>query len=179
MKKTFYISTLGIMFSLLVLLIPTDAVAQSKNYKAYGVFIFSFARYTEWPAEMKTEEEVKIAVLGNSALYDELASAFATRTVSGKKLIVQRVDAPEQLNGFHIVVLPANKNGQLSEVVKATDKQATLIITEHDGQTKKGAAISFVITDEKRLAFELNEAALNERQLKIASSLKSLAVSEY
>lgn len=175
MKNIFHIATLGILFSLALLLLPSNAAAQSKNYKAYGVFVFSFARYVEWPAEMKNNAEIRIAVLGDGPLYQELAASLSTRTVNGKKFVVQSVDSPDKLNNFSIVVLPANKNGQLSEVLKATAKQASLIVTEHDGLIKKGAAISFLVTDDKKLTFELNEEALNERQLKMASSLKSFA----
>lgn len=179
MKKTFYIASLGVLFSLMLLLLPTHAHAQSKNYKAYGVFIFSFARYIEWPAEMKNDTELRIAVIGNGALYDELEKALSPRTINGKKCIVEQVASPHQLKEFHIVVLPAHKNSQLSEVLKATGNQATLIVTEHDGLIKKGAAISFVITDDNRLAFELNESALTQRHLKISNALKGLALAEH
>lgn len=179
MKKI--LTTSAFIFALLagLLAIPGKASAQSINYKAYGIFIYTFARFTEWPEELKDNPEIKFAVLGNSEVYNELVDVLPSKTINGKKCSIERVDSPEKLKGYHLVFIPALKSGQLNEVLLQTSQQPLLIITENDGLIKKGAAISFVITDQKKLGFELNEAALGERNLRVAAQLKALAVSGY
>lgn len=176
MKKSIYILCLSMIILTGILLIPAKATAQSINYKAYGVFIFTFARFTEWPAQVENSPVLKFAVLGNSAIYDELAETLPGKTINGKKCMVEKIDSPANLKDYHLVFLPALKSGQLNEVIKQTANLPILIVTEHDGLVKKGAAISFVITDGQKLGFELNETALKERQLRMASQLKGLAL---
>lgn len=158
-----------------LLLTPVKVAAQSINYKAYGVFLFTFARFTEWP-QADDRPVIKFAVLGNSAIYDELAESLPGKTINGKKCVVEKIDSPEKLKDYHLVFLPALKSGQLNEVIKQTANLPILIVTEHDGLVKKGAAVSFVITEGQKLGFELNETALRERQLRMASQLKGLAL---
>lgn len=176
MKKSIYILCVSMAIITGMLLLPGKAAAQSINYKAYGIFIFTFARFTEWPAQMEESPVIKFAVLGNSSIYDELAESLPGKTINGKKCTVEKVDSPAMLKGYHVVFLPALKSGQLNDVLKQTAKLPILIITEHDGLVKKGAAISFVITDDQKLGFELNETVLKERELRMASQLKSLAL---
>lgn len=179
MKKI--LTTSAFIFALLagLLALPGKASAQSVNYKAYGIFIYTFARFTEWPVELKDTPVIKFAVLGNSEVYNELLAVLPTKTINGKKCSIERVDSPEKLKGYHLVFIPALKSSQLSEVLLHTSQQPLLVITENDGLIKKGAGISFVITDQKKLGFELNETALGERKLRVAAQLKALAVSGY
>lgn len=176
MKKSIYMLFLGITILTGMLLLPGKVAAQSINHKAYGVFIFTFARFTEWPSQVENSQVFRFAVLGNSNIYDELAASLPGKTINGKKCVVEKVDSPAMLKGYNVVFLPALKSGQLNEVLKQTADLPILIVTEHDGLVKKGAAISFVITDDQKLGFELNETALKERQLRMANQLRSLAL---
>lgn len=176
MKNILQISIIGSFLLCFMLLQTAKVSAQSINHKAYSLFIFNFAMFTEFPAA-EDKEVIKFAVLGNSNIYDELAQILPTRNINGKKCIVERVNSAKELKGYDVVFLTALKSGQLDEVLKATATQPILIITENDGLIKKGAAISFLITDDHKLSFELNEKALAERKLRISSKLKGFAYS--
>lgn len=176
MKKSIYMLCLAMVILTGTLIMPATARAQSINYKAYSVFLLTFARFTEWPAEVAESPVIRFAVLGNSGIYDELTESLPGKTINGKKCTVEKIDSPANLKDYHMVFLPALKSGQLSDIVKQTANLPVLIITEHDGLVRKGAAISFVITDNQKLGFELNESVLKERHLRMASQLKSLAL---
>lgn len=177
MKKIKYISIIGSLSFFCFLLQPTQATAQSINHKAYSLFIFNFALFTEFPATEENRETIKFAIMGNSSIYDELALILSGRNINGKKCIVERVNSADNLKGYDVVFLTALKSIQLDEVLKATAAQPILIITEHDGLIRKGAAISFLITDDQKLSFEINEKALSERKLRVSSKLKGFAYS--
>lgn len=179
MKKILTVSIFSFLLFTGLLALPGKTLAQGVNYKAYGVFIYTFARFTEWPVEIKESPVIKFAVLGNSEVYEELTAALPGKLINGKKCTVEKVESPEQLKNFHLVFIPARQSSQLNEVVEQTHQLPLLVITEHDGLIKKGAAISFVITDEKKLGFELNEKVLSERKLQLSTQLKSLATKGY
>ena len=136
MKNILTIS--AFIFALLagLLALPEKVSAQSINHKAYGVFIYTFARFTVWPEELKDSPVIKFAVLGKSEVYNELATVLPSKTINGKACTIERVDTPDKLKGFHVVFIPALKSSQLGEVLSHTQQQPLLIITEHDGPVK-------------------------------------------
>ena len=177
MKKITHISIIGSLVLCCMLFQTGKAAAQSINHKAYSLFIFNFAMFTEFPATDGNKDVIRFAVLGNSNIYDELAQILPGKNINGKKCTVERVNSPDDLKGYDVVFLTALKSGQLDAVLKATAEQPVLVITENDGLIKKGAAISFLITDDHKLSFELNEKALSERKLRVSSKLKGFAYS--
>ena len=72
------------------------------------------------------------------------------------------------------IIHTGNQNGLLAEAVKKIHGKSTLLITEAEGDAKKGAAINFVAKDNKQ-AFELNKAIAEKCGLVVSSGLKALA----
>ena len=176
MKKITHISIIGSLILCCILFQAGKASAQGINHKAYSLFIFNFAMFTEFPPSAENKQVIKFAIIGNSNIYNELAQMLPGRTINGKKCVVERIDSPKDLKGYDVIFLTALKSGQLAEVLSQTASLPVLVITENDGLIKKGAAISFVVTEDNKLSFELNEAALSERQLRVSAKLKGFAV---
>jgi hypothetical protein len=98
----------------------------------------------------------------------------ANKTVDGKPYkIVQVESLPEALDA-HIIFLPDNKSSLIDELTKATEGKPVMIITEREGLHKKGAGFSFVVLDNK-LRFDVNNAELEKRNIKMSSNLLNLA----
>lgn len=170
-KKYFY---LFILLFLGLFSVPKKGTAQGANHKAYSIFLYNFARYTDWPA--LEGNEFRFAVLGKSSVYDELSKALPSKTINGNKCTVEVVDDINQLKGFQVVYVPALKSNQLKDVLEMVGNSPILVVTELDGLIKKGADISFVITDDQKLRFEFNEQTLASRQLRLAAELKAMAL---
>ena len=170
-KKYFHIF---ILLFLSIFSLPEKGAAQGANHKAYSIFLYNFARYTDWPVQEGAT--FKFAVLGKNSIYDELAKALPNKSINGKKCTVEVVDNISQLKSFQVVYIPALKSNQLKEVLDFLGNAPTLVITELDGLTKKGADISFVVTEDQKLRFEFNAEALASRQLRLASELKAMAL---
>jgi hypothetical protein len=63
----------------------------------------------------------------------------------------------------------------LPEILSKVADQSVLIVTEQNGMGQKGSSINF-IQKEGRMAFEMNQSALNSRKLKAAIELSRLAI---
>jgi hypothetical protein len=160
-----------ILFPILVLFGSTSLWAQTTNYAAHSLFVVSFAKYASWPA---SDGDFKIAVIGKSKVYEEMVKITANKTVDGKPYkIVQVESLPEALDA-HIIFLPDNKSSLIDELTKATEGKPVMIITEREGLHKKGAGFSFVVLDNK-LRFDVNNAELEKRNIKMSSNLLNLA----
>lgn len=143
-------------------------------HQFHAIFIYSFARYIEWP-EMKESDEFVIAVLGDSPIIKHLDHMAKTKKNGNQPFKVIQVAEPDEIEYCHILFIPRNSS-QLFETSNETfaDK-SVLIITDTPGLGELGAGINFVLVN-GRPRFELNEQVALDKNLKIAAELLKLAI---
>jgi hypothetical protein len=149
--------------------------AQTTNYKTHAVFIFSIAKYSQWPSI--ENNEFVITVLGKSKMYEELVAGTSRHNVNGMKITVLEAETVSQIGKTQIVFVADNKSSLLEELTKATSGKPVMIVTEREGLHKKGAGVSFFVNDQGKLNFDLNMTEMAKRELSMSKSLTSLAAS--
>lgn len=145
--------------------------AQTTNYPVYALYVINIAKYSAWPA---IGEELQVAVLGKTKVYDELVKHNG-KSVNGRVLKVTAIESPQDAGSSHILYLADNKSGSLDDVLNATQGKAVLIICEREGLFKKGASFSFIVMENNTLRFDINSTELGKRNIKVSKSLSSLA----
>ncbi|MGC3944005.1 MAG: YfiR family protein [Chryseolinea sp.] len=145
--------------------------AQTTNYQVYALFVVNIAKYSEFP---QLQGELEIASYGRSKAYDELLKQNG-KSVNGHTLKVTQSDDISVLQKASVIYLADNKSSSLDEVLKATEGRPVMIICEREGLFRKGAGLSFVVTDNNTLRFDVNNAELEKRQIKISKNLTALA----
>lgn len=149
--------------------------AMAQNYETKKFFIFSFGKLIQWPDDYKTGD-FEIAVLGDSPITEQLIDMASKKKYGDRIIKISKVASVADINKrSHILILPNSQSNALADVIKKIGSNATLVITEQDGLGAKGSDINFVIKD-NRMAFELNQAALNKHKLKAANELTRLAI---
>ena len=149
--------------------------AQETNFKVAAIYIYSFTKYIEWPAN-KMKNRFIIDVYGNSALVNDLIMLTANKKVNGLPIEINTVYDENEIQYCNILFVPNNKSDKINELIEASGRHNFLLVTEGKNLTKKGAAISLVNIGGKQ-KFELNEAAIKKVGLKIANQLVSLSIS--
>src|SRR5262249_16674148 len=146
------------------------------NAKIKAVFIYNFTKYVEWPKSYK-EGNFVITILGSSSgLLTELNTMAGNKTVGAQRFeINSRTSADGIPPKCHILFIPGTTEVKLSEITSKLKGRNTLIITEKTGSIKQGAAINFVVVENKQ-KFEVNKTNAEKYELKISSTLTSLAV---
>jgi hypothetical protein len=147
--------------------------AQTQSYQLHSVFMYSFTRYVQWPDDRNTGD-FKILVVGESPIVSELQKMAETKKVGSRAIVVQEAAKVTGNETNHIIFISAAKSALLAEVL-AKVGSGVLVVTEKEGLGSKGSAINFVMKDGK-LAFELNQNALNKQGLKASTELIRLAV---
>lgn len=170
MKKQLY------MALVLCLLPLSSLLAQGVNYKAQSVFLFNFARYAEWPAATPDNEVIRFGVLGKTGVFEELDEVLKQKTINGKKCTIEKITNPAAATFYHIIFVADGESGKLADLLKALGDKPTLVVTERDNLVRKGAAISFLISDDNKLKFQLNNEVIERIKIQLASSLRSLAL---
>ena len=141
------------------------------------IFIYSFTKYIEWPAESKLGNFV-VGVFGtNPVLLGELNKMASSKTVVSQKIEIKTISSATDASKCQIVYILPDNSGQLNEVVTKVKGSNTLIVTEKTGLSKQGAGINFVFVDDK-LKFELNKPNIENHNLKVASVFEAMAVNK-
>lgn len=146
--------------------------AQTTNYQVHALFVLNIAKYSTWPG---SSDELLISVYGKSRIYEHLIKNLDGKVINGMIAKVVQVEDIAQVANSHLVFLSEGKSGSLPELLKATEGKAVMIIAEREGLFKKGAGFSFVLMDNNTLRYDINNAELEKRQIKISKNLSSLA----
>jgi hypothetical protein len=73
------------------------------------------------------------------------------------------------------VFLADGKSSTLSDLQKATEGKPIMVVAEREGLYKKGASFSFVLMDNNTLRYDVNNAELEKRNIKVSKNLTNLA----
>jgi hypothetical protein len=144
--------------------------------KAQAMFIFNFCRLIEWPAPYRTGP-FKIAVLGTTAVAEELDIYTHGKKVGTQEIQVIRFKSVEEIGSCHILFVPFARSKQLAEISAALQGvgKSVLIITEKKGALNEGSAINFIIQEDK-LKFELKGENASKNGIKVSSKLQEMAI---
>jgi hypothetical protein len=160
--------------TLLLFFLLTWQVTTAQSYQLHSVFMYSFARYIQWP-EGNTAGDFQIVVLGDSPILSELQNLAAKKKIGERTIHVARIASAADLTKCNILFISADQSAHLQDVLNKLGDDATLVVTEQAGLGTKGSNINFVQKDGK-LAFELNTASFNRRKLKPSTELTRIAI---
>lgn len=164
----------GFMFLLLVFGFQTNTGADT-NARIKSVFIYNFTRYIEWPSDYKTGNFVINMFGSNASMLTELNSMAKTKTVGTQTIEIKNTTSLDGIGKPHILYVSADALSSMPDIIAKLKGKSTLIVTEKPGSAKQGAAINFVIVD-NRQKFELNQTNAEKYNLKVSSSLVALAI---
>ena len=142
--------------------------------KLQSVFIYNFTKYIDWPAEYKTGNFV-VGVLGDATITRELQKMARTKKAGTQTIEIKTFKTVADVSKCHILFIPSSKSSFISQIAKKVGAKSTLIIGEKEGLTRNGAAINFVLKDNKQ-KFELSKKNAAKHKLKVSSSLEKLAI---
>ena len=148
------------------------ATAQTTNYQVHSLFVLNIAKYSTWPSN---EREFHIVVFGKSKIYDELVKQMSGKNINGLPVKVTQADEVTEIGTPQVIFLADSRSSNLSDLLKLTEGKSTMVIAEREGLFKKGAGFSFVLLDNNTLRYDINNAELEKRNIKVSKNLASLA----
>jgi len=164
-----------IITTLIALFMVSTAYMQTTIPKAQTLFIYNFSRLIEWPVNYRTGNFI-IGILGTTEVAVELEAYTKGKKVGTQSIEIIRYKAPSEIQNCHILFVPYARTKQVTEVVAAMNGKSTLIITEKNGALDDGAAINFVIIQDK-MKFELKPENANKYGIKFSSKLQEMSLS--
>jgi hypothetical protein len=153
-----------------------DSDATAAEYRIKAAFLLKFLDFVDWPpgAIDHADAPFLIGVLGSRNLGDALDQAAAGRRVNGHPVHVRTLARDDAAAGLQMLFVGRAESGRVAAIATTTNGQPLLLVTESDSALPQGAAINFVVVDDK-VRFDVSLRAADRAGLKISARLLAVA----
>jgi hypothetical protein len=158
--------------------------SQPTEYQVKAAFVFNFAKFVEWPSAdfPSTDTPIRIGVVceSGSSFEADLKITTADKTINGRRLVINRVTSPQEMKACHIIFVcrleksEKQEKRRLEALFQSLQGSSVLTVGESDAFIPAGGIINFV-TEDRKIRFEIKDAAARQAGLKISSKLLTLA----
>jgi hypothetical protein len=163
-----------ILVSTLLLSAPAHSVSPTE-YQVKAAFLYNFAKFVEWPAEaFQGNKPFVIGIVGHDPFGNLIDEAVFGKTVRDKKIIISRFSKIEDAVDSHILFVGNSEGENVARILKRLGKAPVLTVSDLDGFADEGGMVQLV-TEQNRVRFVVNIAAVDQAGLKPSSQLLKLA----
>ena len=157
-------------------LLPAGNPAPALEYKVKAGYLYTFAKFVEWPAEAfaASNSPIIIGVMDAAGAMPIIQQVLASKTVNDRPIIVKRVATPEAAQGCHILFVSRTAATSPGELRGALANAATLLVGEAEQFAESGGTIGFV-REEESFRLNLNLESVTNTHLKISAKLANVA----
>jgi hypothetical protein len=173
LKKVYYYQNMK-KVAVCLLMVVASHVLPAQSPKHQSVFIYSFTRYVIWPDSYNISD-FEILVLGDTPVLTELKAMAQAKKVGERNIKITKINSVSEIRKANMIFVPAGRSADIEGVVAKVNNLSILIVTEEPGLGARGSNINFIVKDGK-LAFELNQPAMNRQNLKASTELSRLAI---
>lgn len=158
---------------------PVYADAESLRFQEYQVkaaFLYSFARFVEWPEEhaLARSDEIRIGIVGEDPFRNVLDRTLRGKTILGRTPVVQRYETAAEVEACHVLFVAADQAAAMSVILGRLGDAPVLTVGESDGFVEAGGIIRFIV-EKNRVRFEIKPSAARRIGLKLSSKLLGVA----
>jgi hypothetical protein len=148
------------------------ASSTAPEYQIKAAFLLNFAKFVEWPAEDSAlPAAVAICVIGDDPFGSTLDQLVQGESVGLRRIVVRRNSSvPEDRCHVAYIASPARDTARLLQALGP----GVLTVGEGSGFLREGGMIAFVI-DQRRVRFDVNQAAARNSSVRLSSRLLSVA----
>jgi YfiR/HmsC-like len=145
------------------------------EYKIKAAYLYYFTTFVDWPSETyaRTGETLVIGVLGEDPFGAVLDETLRGKSVNNRRLVARRFASIKEARDSHILFISASERDRLPSILKALEGSAVLTVGDLDQFASRGGQIAFR-TEDKKVRFDINVAAVERAHLKISAQLMKL-----
>ncbi|HYP09208.1 MAG TPA: YfiR family protein [Bryobacteraceae bacterium] len=150
----------------------SEATMAEPELRIKAMFLFNFARFTTWPADVKPP--FTFCVIGDDRLDRELQAVGQGRTVADLPIAVRYVPLPTQTSDCRVIYVGRAERNRTPQIVRSVAGKSVLVVSEYPDAGRQGATINFFMEDD-RMRFSVNLAAAADAGVSLSSNLLRLA----
>ncbi|MCB1679698.1 MAG: YfiR family protein [Halioglobus sp.] len=140
-----------------------------------AAYLFNFGRFVHWPdsAFASADAPLQFCLYGETQLDDHLDSLRGKR-IRRRTVAVQRLQRGDATTHCHLLFISASERLYLSPLLRAQRGLPVLTVSEIEDFASDGGVIG-LLSDNRRLAFEINTGSAADARLSVSSQLLKLA----
>ncbi len=152
------------------------AAHSTRSTEVKATFLLTITKFTTWPDKAGTDTQTPftIGVLGDDPFGGALDSIMRGQTVSGRKVAIKRSSKPEALDGCRILFISRSETPRIADIIKATRRDGTIVISDIDQFTKLGGMVG-LSTGASKLRFHINVSEAQRARLNFSSRILTLS----
>ena len=141
------------------------------EYRLKAAFLYNFALFTEWPAEVG--DTLTLCIVGRDPFgrdIDELQG----KPVGDRSVTLQRKGLGDSLKSCQIIFIAASAMGNLPRLLDELRERPVLTVADSPGAARQGVALNMAVAQNK-VTFEANLQAARAARIGLSSKLLRLA----
>lgn len=155
---------------------PAETINTQYEYNVKAAFLYSFGRYVEWPKDAFAARSgaFVLGVYGEDPFGQILDRIAQTKTIQGRRIIIQRMTTIEELQPCQILFVSRSiPIEQQSTIINKMRDNSTLLVGESPGFAERGGGINFFL-EGGTVRFEINVEAIRQEKLLLDAKLLNL-----
>lgn len=176
--------TIWAVLLLVVVGAPGADVKPSSPEHFRALYLYNFARYTEWPeGAPATAQKFRIGVLGSKPMAKAVSEMLAGQSIKQRQLEIVELasyDPDRDLNEFQVLFIGRDEKRNLGEILRRVQRASVLTVTDIDERefAASNGIVNFV-EERNKLNFVINQTAGEQAGLKFDPRLLNLAKKVY
>jgi len=145
------------------------------EYQIKAAYLYYFTTFVDWPSETysRTGETVVVGVLGEDPFGAILDETLRGKSVNSRRLVVKRFANIKDARDSQVLFISNSERDRLPSILKALEGAAVLTVGDLDQFASRGGQIAFR-TEDKKVRFDINVAAVQRAHLKVSAQLMKL-----
>lgn len=151
------------------------AAAEPLELQVRAAFLYNFARLVNWPPGKLAggDAPLQTCILEQDPVGPALLEAFTGKTIDGHPLAVRRLPDASGWEDCHIAYVGSAFPELTRDVLRGLAAHGVLTVHEDPSALPDGVIRLFLV--ERKLRFEVNQAAAERARLRLSSRLMALA----
>jgi len=154
-----------------------SAQANSPNeYAVKAAFLFHFAQFVEWPegAFQDANSPLVYCTIGEDPFQGALDESLKGKTIEARALQVRHLKDGRDAQGCHVVFIGKTDKRRVTDELTSLGNSPVLTVGETEQFLRDNGMIAFCM-EENKIRFNINLEAAKKANLKISSTLLTLA----
>jgi hypothetical protein len=171
----------GVLAVVLVSALPDPPAAAAgqggfAEHEVKAAFLYNFTKFVQWPADAfaTPASPIVLCIVGDDPFGPFLDRLVRGETVSGRRLVVDRVRPAAELAGCHLLFVAASERARFAALLAPLRGGSVLTVGDDAGFLSAGGLFRFVL-DGGKVRFEVNLPELGRSRLQVSSKLLQLA----
>jgi hypothetical protein len=111
-----------------------EGQTQSLEMRVEAAFLYSFARFVEWPDDLgaSASAPVTFCVLGAAPLEDALEQSLAGKTINGHPVLARRIAVPEDTLQCRVAFIGWDEKKRLPAILEVLNSAQVLTVADFE-----------------------------------------------